>query len=88
MNEGLLEKAAKVKKLLVFLAFCAGEALNEGVVPERWEGYVRSALAIATAYGIFKVKNAPWSAEVARQDYSQFADPPGEHSEDRLPDQP
>jgi hypothetical protein len=59
MNETIGEKASRIKKLLVFLAFCAAEAINEGLVPERLEGWVRIGLAAATAYGIYQAKNAP-----------------------------
>ena len=90
MNPDLLAKAKYVKKLLIFLAAAAAEAVNEGLVPEKWSGYVTIGIGALAALGIYQAKNIPLPNDAAppdhgdipRETYEDVNDTPGRHSEE------
>lgn len=58
--------AKRARKLIVGACGLAAQVVSTGILEENAEIVVNSLLAIATAYGIWRVPNAPAQADAVR----------------------
>jgi hypothetical protein len=53
------QKTKPYKAIAALLVVAVAEALNYGLIPEKWQGYAQVAIAVAVSAGVYTVRNPP-----------------------------